>query len=90
MEWMMRVDKQRSKSVRIDFYLEISVLPIWGLKKRNRKICNIKVKKVIKFSLEMICQLKVISIQWKWFYVTTIDKECLEKYEYIYYYSKHR
>jgi hypothetical protein len=33
--------------------------------KLNRKICNIKVKKVIKIRLEMICQLKFISIQWK-------------------------
>lgn len=58
--------------------------------KLNRKICNIKVKKVIKIKLEMICQLIFISIEWKWFYVTTIDKKLLGKYEYLYYWQKHR
>jgi hypothetical protein len=45
-----------------------------GASKLNRKICNIKVMKVILSWLNTICQQKVISIQWKWFYVTTIDK----------------
>lgn len=58
--------------------------------KLNRKICNTKVKKVIIIILETICQQKVISIPWKWFYVTTIDNECLEKYDYLYYFQKHR
>ncbi|MEY9867787.1 hypothetical protein ABIE66_003166 [Peribacillus sp. B2I2] len=60
------------------------------MSKSIRKICNIKVKKVTIIRFETICQLKVISIQWKWFYVTTIDKEYLDKYEYLYYWQKHR
>lgn len=60
------------------------------MSKLNRKICNIKVKKVIIIRLEMICQLKFISIQWKQFYVTTIDKKLLGKYEYLYCWQKHR